>query len=1369
MKTFFVSSTFRDMHFERDAIHKQVSPMINDLSRQYGDTVEFCDLRWGVNTGDLDSDAGARKVLSVCLNEIDRCSPYMIVIVGERYGWIPEKELMQETIVERRISEIDYLNTSVTALEIEYGALSSKEKLENTLFYFREMSGDAPEDYLPENAWYFERLKKLKDRIMRLSNGRVRFYKTTWNEEKQHLSGIDEFSQMVYTDIQNLLCEEWQEFAQLSEHEREIKTHWEHAKQKSQFFSAREYMVDGLKEKLHKGVPLISLRGKSGSGKSTLVSRLAFELAKENYYVFPFFCGLTSLSNDTDDVLKYMVYCLESLMNKERKTVNKSCDATDNLTEKVYKLIGEYSKLNPKNKVVFLIDALDQLINSDDQSLPFITDNLNGSVQMIVSHLNEYEHKKNCYVQSVSELQKEEIPLVVQGILKTKGVDDDVLKAILNKDSSNNPLYLNLLVRRFELMGKDEYDAISKLGGDGAAISKLQVAMIDNAPENLKELSADVLSVASNRIGNKLVRRSAEYLAASRRGLRPGDLEKLLINEGIEWNQIEFSMFIQYLQDFFVVLDDGRIGFSHKVIKEGIVSQIQDIDFLYNNLFMYFNSLDINDAIRMQDILYYASKTNNKKYIINYINENFVNKKVISQASKAVAQLIKVDYELWWKKLIENADKYGVTENTVVNHNTLADFINIYVSKEFSKGYRVVDIHIRQANYTLAKKLLLEYRSADALFTMFSCAIEYGKLFLGTNNIEDLWRANSLFDEAIEIWEKSLGKLSFGNDVSIFCKIADAYTSIGKCFFQTANQTANAEYLKKTEESYLKGIRLVESAKNYDSEESKFALASMFLLLGQCYKYLYNPTYVENEKLWLRSVELIENLSLDTYEFDKTEILIAAYGELGMYYWGDGKNGDNIKAEYYFKKMIAYYVENEHRFGEEDRHGFQINYSIALCRMAAITFNRGDNLMQALDYANTAIEVSRKIYASNSTSSTLYYLCDAYKVMAAICSKLGGSHLITARTMRVETIKLLKPLVENGLELRGMQLYADTLINFAFDALSKKEEKIESLQAAETTFKKMFALKKDTTYLLRADQCKMEWNKLQNNQQEKHENELDMALMYYRKADYKNAFELFEQLANMGNAIAQTNIGVMYIQGQYVTQNTEKALYWLEKAAAQGVEMAKAYVSKIRAEESNGEKNLFEEALSLYKEGRLKEALEKFTVLAEQGHAMSQFIVGNMYDFGESVPRDYERAFLWYKKAAEQGHPDSEYNLGVFYADGKGTERNYEKAIEWFTKAANRGNQKAKQEVINLSHYLAEKYNNEAFDAFDNQRVNDAIVLFELSAKYGNTNAYLNLGILFMQGKVVEKDIEKAKHYLSKAIERGNLQAKQIFDMLENQ
>ena len=144
MKSIFVSSTFRDMHGERDILHKRVMPELNEYASWYGESVSFCDLRWGVDTEDLESEEGSRKVLSVCLDEIDRCHPYMLVILGERYGWIPEPETMKESIKNRAGVSLEDLEKSVTALEIEYGALGDAEQLEHTLFYFRKFR--LPED-----------------------------------------------------------------------------------------------------------------------------------------------------------------------------------------------------------------------------------------------------------------------------------------------------------------------------------------------------------------------------------------------------------------------------------------------------------------------------------------------------------------------------------------------------------------------------------------------------------------------------------------------------------------------------------------------------------------------------------------------------------------------------------------------------------------------------------------------------------------------------------------------------------------------------------------------------------------------------------------------------------------------------------------------------------------------------------------------------------------------------------------------------------------------------------------------------------------------------------------------------------------------
>ena len=87
MKHIFISSTFRDMQAERDLVQERVLPELKEKARKYGENVGVIDLRWGVDTSELETEEGSRKVLSVCLDEIERSHPYMLIFVGERYGW----------------------------------------------------------------------------------------------------------------------------------------------------------------------------------------------------------------------------------------------------------------------------------------------------------------------------------------------------------------------------------------------------------------------------------------------------------------------------------------------------------------------------------------------------------------------------------------------------------------------------------------------------------------------------------------------------------------------------------------------------------------------------------------------------------------------------------------------------------------------------------------------------------------------------------------------------------------------------------------------------------------------------------------------------------------------------------------------------------------------------------------------------------------------------------------------------------------------------------------------------------------------------------------------------------------------------------
>ena len=87
---FFISSTFKDMQQERDAIRDVVLPEIDLLASKYGIVVSIVDLRWGISTEDCESnDDVSLKIFRSCFDEIDESKPFFIGLLGNRYGWVP--------------------------------------------------------------------------------------------------------------------------------------------------------------------------------------------------------------------------------------------------------------------------------------------------------------------------------------------------------------------------------------------------------------------------------------------------------------------------------------------------------------------------------------------------------------------------------------------------------------------------------------------------------------------------------------------------------------------------------------------------------------------------------------------------------------------------------------------------------------------------------------------------------------------------------------------------------------------------------------------------------------------------------------------------------------------------------------------------------------------------------------------------------------------------------------------------------------------------------------------------------------------------------------------------------------------------------
>ena len=114
----FISSTFNDMHAERDYLVKRVFPQLSAWCEERKLRLVDIDLRWGVSEADATEN---KRVVQVCLDRIDACRPFFLCFLGQRRGWVPDECDIGEGVYKNfpKLLEKRYSgNASVTEMEI---------------------------------------------------------------------------------------------------------------------------------------------------------------------------------------------------------------------------------------------------------------------------------------------------------------------------------------------------------------------------------------------------------------------------------------------------------------------------------------------------------------------------------------------------------------------------------------------------------------------------------------------------------------------------------------------------------------------------------------------------------------------------------------------------------------------------------------------------------------------------------------------------------------------------------------------------------------------------------------------------------------------------------------------------------------------------------------------------------------------------------------------------------------------------------------------------------------------------------------------------------------------------------------------------
>lgn len=339
--------------------------------------------------------------------------------------------------------------------------------------------------------------------------------------------------------------------------------------------------------------------------------------------------------------------------------------------------------------------------------------------------------------------------------------------------------------------------------------------------------------------------------------------------------------------------------------------------------------------------------------------------------------------------------------------------------------------------------------------------------------------------------------------------------------------------------------------------------------------------------------------------------------------------------------------------------------------------------------------------------------------------------------------------------------------------------------------------------------------------------------------DFEKALELFKTEAENGNVLAMHDLGRIYADGLGVESDNVKANEYYTEALS-GFQQVEAQKAGKYTEYRIGK--MFAQGLGT--EQDYETAAQWFELSTEKKYKYAQYSLGGLYYRGHGVEQDFQTAFSLYLKSAEQGFPYADYEVAKMYRDGVGTEKDVDKsnshfkkafkgfealersshddklqyrlgwmlqngigtqkdierAKEYFEKSAKMGNIFAgyslaklilaeenpyQEELKSAIQYLQKAADNESeickpirtFAQYALGKIylegkhipkdiNKAILYLTHSAKQENEWAAYQLGRLYLLGKDVSKDTEKALTYLQKSAEQGNQFAQYILGKL---
>jgi len=578
----FISSTFRDMHAERDYLVRMVFPELRERCAKRRLHLVDIDLRWGVT----EEEAEQGKVLEIILDEIDRSRPFFIAILGERYGSVPDEVPDDAESAHPWLPE--YPGHSLTALEIIHGVLRNPDTARRSFFYFRDPQfiPQVPEsrraDFTAESPEAARKLAALKDEIRSSGRPVMENYPCRWDDVEERPVDLDVFGERVLEDLWAATCAEYPEEAPepdplAIEHD----LHEAFAEERSRLHVGRVVEAARLTEYvLGTDRRPVVITGESGCGKSAFLASWCRQYAAENPddFVLAYFIGASPDSTNHFRLLRNMCEELkrrfdlkEEIPEGEKKlseTLAMLLVAASRSERAQVPLWGRLLR-KPQveagaRRIVIVLDALDQLLPLEAaHGLGWLLDYMPEKARLVVSSLEgdclDVLRRRGAEEIALPPLSVDERRQIAQTVLSEwrRKLDDRQTAALLAHLAVENPLYLRVALEELRLFG----------------VFERLTARIEALAEDVPGLFNQVLARLEEDHGRHLVAEAFTLLGCSRYGLSEPELLDLLAGEGEE--QFPRALWARLARSAraYLVQRGDLIGFFHRQLADAVAAR----------------------------------------------------------------------------------------------------------------------------------------------------------------------------------------------------------------------------------------------------------------------------------------------------------------------------------------------------------------------------------------------------------------------------------------------------------------------------------------------------------------------------------------------------------------------------------------------------------------------------------------------------------------------------------------------------------------------------------------------------------------------------------------------------------------------------